>query len=60
MLGETPLRIVGVVGNTRDEISHDPYPAIYYPLLSGDQRGVTLVVRSQRDPSAIALSAQKA
>ena len=60
VLGETPLRIVGVVGNTRDEISHDPYPAIYYPLLSGDQRGVTLVLRTRRDPSAIALSAQKA
>ncbi len=59
VLGETPLRIVGVVGSTRDEISHDPFPAIYYPLLSGDQRGVTLVLRTRRDPSAIALSAQK-
>lgn len=53
------LRIVGVVGNTRDEISHDPFPAIYYPLLSGDQRGMTLVLRSSHDPSSIALSAQK-
>ena len=54
------LRIVGVVGNTRDEISHDPYPVIYYPLLSGDQRGLTLVLRSRRDPAGIALAAQKA
>ncbi len=54
------LRIVGVVGNTRDELSHDPWPVIYYPLYSGDQRGMTLVVRSRRDPAGIALSAQKA
>ncbi len=54
------LRIVGVVGDTRDAIAHDPYPVIYYPLLSGDQRGLTLVVRSRRDPSGIALAAQKA
>ena len=60
VFGSAPLRIVGVVGSTRDEISHDPFPVIYYPLLSGDQRGVTLVLRSQRDPSTIALSAQKA
>jgi len=54
------LRIVGVVGDTRDEITHDPYPVLYYPLLSGDQRGMTLVVRSTRDPAGIALSVQKA
>jgi ABC-type antimicrobial peptide transport system permease subunit len=54
------LRIVGVVGDTRDEIAHDPFPVIYYPLLSGDQRGMTLVLRSSHDPSSIALSAQKA
>ena len=60
IFGATPLRIIGVVGSTRDELAHEPYPVIYYPLFSGDQRGVTLVVRSQRDPSAIAISAQKA
>jgi predicted permease len=54
------LRIVGVVGSTRDEISHDPFPVIYYPLLSGDQRSVALILRSRRDTSGIALSVQKA
>lgn len=54
------LRIVGVVGSTREEIAQDPFPAIYYPLLSGDQRGLTLVIRSRRDPQGVALSAQKA
>jgi ABC-type antimicrobial peptide transport system permease subunit len=48
------------VGDTRDEISQDPFPVIYYPLLSGDQRGMALVIRSTRDPAGIALSAQKA
>ncbi|HEX4311571.1 MAG TPA: ABC transporter permease [Acidobacteriaceae bacterium] len=57
--GQT-LRIVGVAGNTRDEISHDPFPVIYYPMLSGDQRGIALIVRSRHDPAGIALSAQKA
>ena len=60
VFGNALLRIVGVVGSTRDEISHDPYPVIYYPLLSGDQRGMTLVMRSRRDTAGIALSAQKA
>jgi predicted permease len=60
VFGNTALRIVGVVGSTRDEISHDPFPVIYYPLFSGDQRGMTLVIRSRRDPAGIALSAQKA
>jgi predicted permease len=60
VFGNTALRIVGVVGDTRDEISHDPFPVIYYPLFSGDQRGMALVIRSRRDPAGIALSAQKA
>jgi predicted permease len=60
VFGNTALRIVGVVGDTRDEISQDPFPVIYYPLLSGDQRGMALVIRSTRDPAGIALSAQKA
>lgn len=60
VFGPTPLRIVGVVGNTRDEIDHDPWPVTYYPMLSGDQRSAALVLRSRRDPSSLALSAQKA
>ncbi|HEX3986801.1 MAG TPA: ABC transporter permease [Acidobacteriaceae bacterium] len=54
------LRIVGIVGNTRDDIAHEPWPVIYYPLFSGDQRFVTLAVRSRRDPASLALSVQKA
>jgi predicted permease len=53
------LRIVGIVGNTRDAIDHSPWPVIYYPLLSGDQRFVTLAVRSRRNPASVATSVQK-
>ncbi len=53
------LRIVGVVGNTRDEIAHDPWPIIYYPLFSGDQRFITLAIRSRRDAASLAPSVQK-
>ncbi len=53
------LRIVGVVGNTRDDIVHDPWPVIYYPIFSGDQRFTTLALRSQRDAASLATSVQK-
>jgi predicted permease len=52
------LRIVGVVGNTRDDLAHDPWPVIYYPLLSG-QRGVSLVVRTRGPAAMFALPVQK-
>lgn len=53
------LRIVGVVGDTRDEIALNPRPVIYYPLLSGSERAVDLAIRTKGDPSGVALSAQK-
>ncbi|HSY03563.1 MAG TPA: ABC transporter permease [Acidobacteriaceae bacterium] len=52
------LRIVGVVGNTRDDLAHDPWPVIYYPLYSG-QRGVSLVVRTRGPAAMFALPVQK-
>lgn len=54
------LRIVGVVGNTRDEITHAPFPVAYYPLYMGSERSVVLTVRTAADPSFIALPVQKA
>jgi predicted permease len=53
------LRIVGVVGDTRDEITHKPYPVAYYPLYMGSERSVVLIVRTAADPSFIALPVQK-
>jgi predicted permease len=52
------LRIVGVVGNTRDEIAHDPFPVIYYPLFSG-QRAAALMVRTHGPTTMFALAVQK-
>ena len=53
------LRIVGVAGSTRDDIAHDPWPVIYYPLFSGDQRFVMLAFHSRRDPASLGISVQK-
>lgn len=54
--------IVGVVGDTLDDVSGKPYPAIFYPLYSGLERSVSLAVRTANghDPSALALPVQKA
>jgi putative ABC transport system permease protein len=54
------LRIVGVVGDTRDVLSQPPLPVIYYPLLSGASRSAMLTIRTSRDPLEAALPVQKA
>jgi predicted permease len=53
--------IVGVVGDTLDDVSGTPYPAIFYPLYIGTERSVSLAVRTVagQDPSALALPIQK-
>lgn len=51
--------IVGVVGDTRWEISRPVEPIMYFPLYSGVFGRATIVVRSARDPSGLALPIQK-
>ncbi len=55
------FEIVGVVGDTLDEVSGQPYPAIFYPVYIGLERSVSLVVRTTpgHDPSSLALPIQK-
>lgn len=53
------LRIVGVVGDVYLSPIEPLYPGIYYPLLSGDQRNASLVVRTAGDPAALATSVEK-
>ncbi len=55
------FEIVGVVGDTLDEVSGQPYPAIFYPVYIGLERSVSLVVRTAagHDPSSLALPIQK-
>lgn len=51
--------IVGVVGNTLESPADPQYPTIYYPLYSGSERSVRLVIRTASDPSLVAVPAQK-
>jgi predicted permease len=53
--------IVGVVGDTLEEVSGRPYPAIFYPLAIGEERDATLVVRTSpdHDPLQLALPIQQ-
>ncbi len=55
------FEIVGVVGDTLDEVSGTPYPAIFYPLYIGLERSPSLVVRTApgHDPASLALPIQK-
>ena len=55
------FEIVGVVGDTLDEVSGRSYPAIFYPLYLGLERSVSLTVRGEpdREPGALALPLQK-
>ena len=41
-----PFEIVGVVGDTRYDVSQDARPMMYWPLSSGVFSGATIVVRS--------------
>lgn len=51
--------IVGVVGDTRFSISSPVEPIMYFPLYSGMVGRATIVMRSPRDPSGLALPIQK-
>jgi predicted permease len=59
--GSKSYEIVGVVGDTLDEVSGTPYPAIFYPLSMGLERDAALVVRVPvgHDPAQMALPVQK-
>jgi predicted permease len=55
------FEIVGVVGDTLDEVSGQPYPAIFCPLYIGLERSASLAVRTApgHDPTSLALPIQK-
>jgi predicted permease len=52
------FEIVGVVGDTLDEVSSTPYPTIFYPLYIGLERSTSLAVRATQDPSNLAILIQ--
>ena len=58
--GDTGLEIVGIVADTLESLSDNPYPTIYYPFYSGSQQSATLAVRTDQAPSSLALPVQQA
>jgi predicted permease len=56
---EISYKIVGVVRDTRFSISRPVEPMMYFPIYSGIFGRATIVVRSPRDPSSLALPIQK-
>jgi ABC-type antimicrobial peptide transport system permease subunit len=51
--------IVGVVGDTLEDLSRPAYQTIYYPLYEGMERSAVLVVRTASDPTVQAIPVQK-
>ncbi len=51
--------VVGVVGDTLHQVGEPPRPAMYFPLLEGEQAGVMLAVRTAGDPLQYSVPVQK-
>ncbi|HVH85612.1 MAG TPA: ABC transporter permease, partial [Terriglobales bacterium] len=56
---EIAYEVVGIVGDTRYLLTREIRPMMYFPLWSGIFGGPTIVVRSDTDPSKLALPIQK-
>jgi predicted permease len=51
----TRVQVVGIVENGKyGDITEDPRPAMFFPILQSPSNGTTLVVRSKRDPQQLA------
>jgi predicted permease len=53
------FEIVGVVGDTLEDLARPAFQTIYYPLYAGTERSAVFVVRTASDPAALALPIQK-
>lgn len=58
MAGGPPLEIVGIVGDVRSWVAQPPEPTVYIPLYRGLIEYASLVVRSSKDVTALALPIQ--
>lgn len=56
---EADYEIVGVVGDTLYQVGKDPKPAMYFPILQGDQNGLMLAIRTASDPLQFSALVQK-
>jgi putative ABC transport system permease protein len=54
-----PLEIVGVVGDTRFDISEDVWPMVYQPVYSGNFGQTTVMVRSEQNVEHLARPIQQ-
>ena len=57
---DTGLEIVGVVADTLESLSDNPYPTIFYPFYAGSEQSGILAVRTEQAPSSLALPVQQA
>jgi putative ABC transport system permease protein len=59
--GNVDYQIVGVVGDTLYQVGIPGKPTMYFPVLNadGNERGLTLVVRTASDPLAFSVPIQK-
>ena len=59
-IGNTNYEIIGVVGDTLWRVDQPKKPAMYFPILAGDNRyGMALAVRTASDPLASSVPVQK-
>ena len=56
--GTKICEVIGVVGDTRWDVSQPPMPTLYWPIY-GDYSWATIVVRSTKNVEALALPVQK-
>jgi predicted permease len=56
---KTDNKIVGIVGDTRYDISLPAQPMMYFPLYDGAVPNVTLAIRSTHDVTSLALPVQQ-
>jgi putative ABC transport system permease protein len=55
----TTYEIVGVVGDTRWNVTQPIMPSLYWPIYGNDYTVATIVVRASRDVTAVAMPVQK-
>jgi putative ABC transport system permease protein len=56
---EVDYEIVGVVSDTLYQVGKETKATIYFPILEGDQNGVTLAVHTASDPMQFSVPVQK-
>ena len=58
-ISDKPYEIVGVVGDTRQNLALPPDPVMYFPLYEGGDGTAALVIRASGDPNNLSLPIQK-